>query len=89
MIGGGEGGGVWFGGIDRQLRATILSPFVGQLLGTFITKPNSTDLVVLKELIEDGKVMPVIGGTFPLEDVPTAMQHVRAGHAKGKVVITV
>src|SRR5439155_5287110 len=45
VIGGGEGGGRWFAGIDRQLRALMLSPFVRQKLGTFIAKPNIEDLV--------------------------------------------
>src|SRR5207253_4259735 len=56
VIVGGEEGGRWFGGIDRQLRAHMLSPFVGQRLGTFIVKENSEDLVVLKEFIEADKL---------------------------------
>ena len=89
VIVGGEGGGRWFGGIDRQLRATMLSPFVGQKLGTFVTKRNAADLLVLKELIEDGKVTPVIDRTFPLSAVPEAIRHMEDGHGRGKVVITV
>jgi NADPH:quinone reductase-like Zn-dependent oxidoreductase len=89
VIVGGEGGGRWFGGIDRQLRASLLSPFVSQKLGTFIAKPNGQDLVVLKELIEAGKVTPVIDTTYPLSEVPAAIRHLEEGHARGKVVITV
>jgi NADPH:quinone reductase-like Zn-dependent oxidoreductase len=89
VIVGGEGGGRWFGGIDRQLRALMLSPFVSQKLGTFVSKPNGKDLVVLKELIEAGKVTPVIGRTYPLTDVPEAIRQLEKGHARGKVVITV
>ena len=89
MIVGGEGGGRWFGGIDRQLRATMLSPFVGQKLGTFVTKRNAGDLLVLKELIEDGKVTPVIDRTYPLSEVPDAIRHMEDGHGRGKVVIMV
>jgi NADPH:quinone reductase-like Zn-dependent oxidoreductase len=89
VIGGGEGGGRWFGGIDRQLRALMLSPFVSQKLCTFIAKPKSDDLVVLKELIEAGKVTPVIGKTYPLSEVPEAIRHLSEGHARGKVVVTI
>ncbi len=77
VIVGGEGGGRWFGGIDRQLRAHMLSPFVSQKLGTFVSKPNGEDLVVLKELIEAGKVTPVIGRTYPLSEVPEAIRQMR------------
>jgi NADPH:quinone reductase-like Zn-dependent oxidoreductase len=89
VIGGGEGGGRWFGGIDRQLRAVMLSPFVSQKLGTFIAKPNGDDLVVLKELIEAGKVTPVINKTYPLSEVPEAIRYLEEGHGQGKVVITI
>jgi NADPH:quinone reductase-like Zn-dependent oxidoreductase len=89
VIGGGEGGGRWFGGIDRQLRALMLSPFVRQKLGTFIAKPNSHDLLALKELIEAGKVTPVIDTAYRLAEVPEAIRYLKEGHARGKVVITV
>src|SRR5829696_11136 len=88
VIVGGEGGGRWLGGLDRQLRATMLSPFVGQKLGTFVNKENHEDLLVLKELIESGKVTPVIDRTYPLAEVPEAMRYLEGGHAKGKVLIT-
>jgi NADPH:quinone reductase-like Zn-dependent oxidoreductase len=89
VIVGGEGGGRWFGGINRQLGAQLRSMFVGQRLGTFIAKQNGEDLLALKELIEAGKVTPVIGTTFPLQEVPEAIRHLTEGHARGKVVITV
>src|SRR5829696_998917 len=89
VIVGGEGGGRWLGGTDRQLRAMILSRFVGQKLGTFVSTQNHEDLLVLKELIESGKVTPVIDRTYPLAEVPEAMRYLEEGHARGKVVITV
>jgi NADPH:quinone reductase-like Zn-dependent oxidoreductase len=89
VIIGGEGSGRWLGGTDRQLRAMILSPFVGQKLGTFVNKENHEDLIVLKELIESGKVTPVIDRTYPLAEVPEAIRYLEQGHARGKVVITV
>lgn len=89
VIVGGEGGGPWFGGIDRQLRAMMLSLFVGQKLVTFINNENHQDLIVLKELIESGKVTPVIDRTYPLDGVPEAIRYLVQGRAQGKVVITV
>jgi NADPH:quinone reductase-like Zn-dependent oxidoreductase len=89
VIVGGEGGGGWLGGTDRQLRAMMLSPFVGQKLGTFVNKENQEDLIVLKELIESGKVTPVIDRTYPLSEVPEAIRYLEEGHARGKVVISV
>src|SRR5215208_3188803 len=64
VVVGGEGGGRWLGGTDRQLRAMMLSPLVGQKLGTFVNKENHEDLLVLKELTESGKITPVIDRTY-------------------------
>jgi NADPH:quinone reductase-like Zn-dependent oxidoreductase len=89
VITGGETGGRWLGGTDRQLRALMLSPFVGQKLGTFISKENHEDMLALKELIESGKLTPVIDRTYPLSEVPEAIRYLEEGHARGKVVITV
>ena len=89
IIVGGETDGRWLGGTDRQLRALMLSPFVGQKLGTFVASENHEDMNVLKELIEVGKVTPVIDRTYPLSEVPEAIRYLEEGHARGKVVITV
>jgi NADPH:quinone reductase-like Zn-dependent oxidoreductase len=89
VITGGEGGGRWLGGTDRQIRALMLSPFVGQKLGTFVNSENHEDMIFLKELIEAGKVTPVIDRTYPLSEVPEAIRYLEEGHAQGKVVITV
>ena len=89
VIVGGEGGGRWFGGIDRQLRATALSPFVGQQLGTFIASDSSKDLDTLRALIEDGAVNPVIDRACALHEIPDAMRDLEAGRVRGKVVATI
>ncbi len=89
VIVGSETGGRWLGGIDRQLRALMLSPFVGQKLGTFVNSENNEDLMVLKELIESGQVTPAIDRTYPLSEVPAAIRYMEEGHARGKVVISV
>jgi NADPH:quinone reductase-like Zn-dependent oxidoreductase len=70
------------------LKARLVSPFVGQRMIFFIAKLRNADLVVLKELIEAGKVTPVIDRTYPLSEVPEAIRYVESGHARGKVVIT-
>ena len=67
----------------------MLSPLVGQKLGMFVNKENHEDLMVLKELIESGKVTPVIDRTYPLNDAPEAIRYLEGGHARGKVVITI
>ena len=86
VIVGGEGGGNWFG-IGRQLRA-MLSRSKGQKLRSFICKENHEDLLVLKELIEAGKLTPVVVATFPLARVPEAIRYLEDGRAHGKLVIT-
>jgi len=89
VIAGGETGGRWIGGYDRQLRALMLSPFVGQKLTTFVSRENHEDMLVLKDLIEAGKITPVIDRTYPLTEAPNAIRYMDEGHARGKVVITV
>jgi NADPH:quinone reductase-like Zn-dependent oxidoreductase len=89
VIVGAETGGRWLGGTDRQLRAMLLNRFTGQQLGSFIASENAADLTVLGELVESGQVTPAVDRTFPLEQVPEAMRYLRAGRARGKVVIEI
>jgi NADPH:quinone reductase-like Zn-dependent oxidoreductase len=88
VIAGGENGGRWVGGYDRQLRALALSPFVGQRLTALASKEHFSGLERLAELIEDGHVVPAIERTYPLGDMPAAMRHLVAGQVRGKLVIT-
>jgi NADPH:quinone reductase-like Zn-dependent oxidoreductase len=85
----GGSGGRWFMGTGRTLRAVVVSPFLGQRLRSFFSKPRGADLVVLKELIEAGKVTPVIDRTFPLSETPEAIRYVGERSTQGKIVITV
>ena len=85
----GESSGRWLGPVDRIVKAVVLSPFVSQKLGTFVMKPKKEDLQSLKELIEAGKVKPVIDRTYPLSEAPAAVRYLEEGHARGKVVVTV
>lgn len=84
----GSSGGRWIDGAGRVIKAKALSSLVGQTLRTFVTKWNSRDLMILKELIESGKIMPAIDRTFPLREAREAIAYVEAGHARGKVVIS-
>ena len=89
VIVGGEGGGRWMGGFLRNLRAPVLSRFVGQRLRMLASKENQKDLQTLRELIEGGKLTPLIGRTYALGQVPEAMRAMEAGNTRGKIVITV
>ena len=88
VIVGSEGRGRWMGGFDRQLRALVLSRFVGQRLRMLSSRPRQDDLRVLRELIEAGKLTPALDRPFPLREVPEAIRYLVEGHGRGKVVIT-
>jgi NADPH:quinone reductase-like Zn-dependent oxidoreductase len=85
----GGSGGRWFMGTGRTLRAVLVSPFVGQRLRSFFSKPRGEDLVVLQELLEAGKLTPVIDRTFPLSETAEAIRYVGERSTQGKTVITV
>jgi NADPH:quinone reductase-like Zn-dependent oxidoreductase len=80
--------GRWLG-LGRQCKALLLSPFVRQRMRVFVVRHNREDLGVLKELVEAGKVAPVIDRRFSLSDVPDALRYQGEGHARGKIVIAV
>ena len=87
-----NGGGFdhrWMASGGRIVRAAVLFRFGGQKLGNFLMSANQQDLIVLKELIEAGKVTPVMDRTYPLSQTAEAIDHVGRGHARGKVAITV
>jgi NADPH:quinone reductase-like Zn-dependent oxidoreductase len=73
----------------RLVRPLVLSRFVRHRLRRFLSRPNRGDLTVLKGLVEDGKLRPVIDRTYPLQETLAALRHIEAGHARGKVVIAV
>ena len=80
--------GRWFG-LARQIKVLSLSPLVRQKMRVFIVRHNQEDLAVLKELVEAGKVAPVIDRRYDLSQVPEALRYQGEGHARGKLVITV
>jgi NADPH:quinone reductase-like Zn-dependent oxidoreductase len=92
VIVGGEGGkGKLLGGFTRgTVRAPLVSMFTSQTMKGFVAKENAGDLVALKDLIEAGKVTPLIDRTFSLEEVPEAMTYLLEGRGrKGKIVISI
>lgn len=89
VIVGGETDGRLLGGFDRSIRAALLSRFSDQELIAFANSENHEDMIVLKEMVEAGKVAPVMDRTFPLSEAPTAIRYLEEGHARGKVAITV
>lgn len=89
LIVGGETDGRWLGGADRQVRATLMSPFVRHKLGTFICSENAADLAVLTGLIESGDLTPSVERSYPLSEVAVAMRHLIDGRVRGKLAISV
>jgi NADPH:quinone reductase-like Zn-dependent oxidoreductase len=86
----GQGAGRWLGSIPRVLKLVALSPFVSQLPTPKFSMPDKKNqMVVLKQLIETGKLRPVIDRTYSLGEVPEAIRYLEEGHAQGKVIITV
>ena len=83
-----NGGGHTGGKLSRVIRATVASMFVRQQGKPTVKTQNRADLAALKELVEAGKVTPVIDAAYPLRETPRAIGHVAAGHARGTVVIT-
>ena len=84
-----NGGGHSAGKLGRVIRASLTSIFVRQQARPSVKTQNRADLVALKELVEAGKVTPVIGGTYPLGQTAEAIGHVATGHARGTLVIAV
>jgi NADPH:quinone reductase-like Zn-dependent oxidoreductase len=82
-------GGRWIGPLPYVLKVLVSSKFVSQRVILFVAKIGSADLIVMKELIEAGKVTPVIDRRFTLPEASAAIRYLKEGHARGKVVIAV
>jgi len=85
------GGGVlearWLGPLPRVLQMLALSPFVSQDMRMFMADMNKEDLAVLGEMMQAGKLTPVIDRRYALRDAAAALRYLELGHARGKVVI--
>ncbi len=78
----------WMASGGRIATGTVMFRFSSQKLGNFLVSMKHEDLSVLKELIEAGKVTPVMDRTYPLNETAQAIGHVGEGHARGKTAIT-
>ncbi len=87
--GGGPNDGGLIGPLARPVKALLLSPFISQKMGMMMAEIRQEDLTIMRDLMETGKVTPVVDRTYPLSQVREAMKYLEAGHARGKVVITV
>jgi NADPH:quinone reductase-like Zn-dependent oxidoreductase len=76
-----------------MLQAMLLGPLIsmttGKKMGNVASKSNQKDLIILKELIDTGKIKPVIDKRYTLPEVPEALRYLGEGHARGKIVITI
>jgi NADPH:quinone reductase-like Zn-dependent oxidoreductase len=86
---GGSSDGAWLGPLSDTLKTELLAPFVSQKMGFFMAQLNHKDLDYLRELLQDGKVRPVIDRQYTLNETAEAVRYLEAGHARGKVIITV
>jgi len=88
------GGGVneqgFVGALGKALNAAVYSRFVKQKMGMMMADPSTKDLTLLADMMQSGKIKPVIDRTYKsLSEVPDAIRYLEQGHARGKVVITV
>jgi len=88
VIVGGPTNGQWIGPMVTPIKALVLSPFVSQKFVPFLAELNQEDLTVMRDLMQAGKVTPVIDRRYRLSEVPAAIRYLEEGHARGKVVIS-
>jgi NADPH:quinone reductase-like Zn-dependent oxidoreductase len=80
--------GKWFG-MGRQAQVVVTSPFVPQTLKPMLAGRKQADLESIVELVESGKLSPVVDTVYPFEQAADAVRHVQGGHASGKVVVAI
>jgi NADPH:quinone reductase-like Zn-dependent oxidoreductase len=73
----------------RLVRPVVMSPFVGHSLRRFLSTPKVADLEELVDLIEAGRLRPVVDRTYSLAETPVALRHIASGRSRGKVVIAI
>jgi NADPH:quinone reductase-like Zn-dependent oxidoreductase len=87
--GGGPNDGNWVGPMSRPIKAKLMSPFIDQKMGMMMAQGNKADLNILADLMQSGKVTPVIDRTYPLSEIREAIRYLETGRARGKVIIAV
>src|SRR5438309_8219089 len=87
--GGGPNDSRWIGPFGRIIKTMVLSPFINQQMGMMMADANHDDLTILADMMQSGKLKPVIDRTYKLSEVPEAIGYLEQGHARGKVVIVV
>jgi NADPH:quinone reductase-like Zn-dependent oxidoreductase len=85
IVGGGKGN--WLGPMMTPIKALLMSPFVEQEFVMILAEIRQDDLTILGELMQTGKVTPVIDSRYLLSEVPAAIRHSEDGHARGKIII--
>jgi NADPH:quinone reductase-like Zn-dependent oxidoreductase len=85
---GGPDKGRLIGPLGRTARMAIIAPAVSQRMVFFLAQQNKADLTVLRELIDTGKLTPVIDRTYPLAQAADAIRYLEQGHARGKIIVT-
>jgi NADPH:quinone reductase-like Zn-dependent oxidoreductase len=86
--GGGPTDGKWVGAMTRPIKTKLMSPFVSQKMSMMLAEIRQEDLATMADLMQSGKVKPVIDRTYPLGQIREAMTYLEEGHARGKVIIT-
>jgi len=86
--GGGPDVNPWFGAFVTPVKAMVVSWFVDQDMGMFLSHGSGEDLAALAELMQEGRVTPVIDRTYPLAETAAAMEYLETGRARGKVIVT-
>ncbi|HYJ06915.1 MAG TPA: NAD(P)-dependent alcohol dehydrogenase [Chthoniobacterales bacterium] len=90
MIGaGGPNEGGLIGPMGRLIQTFLMSPFISQKMGMMMAKVSQGDLKALADLMQTGKVTPVIDRTYPLSEIREAVRYLETGRARGKVVINI
>ena len=87
IVGGPKGN--WLRPLMGPIKAFVLSPFVDQELGMMLAQFSQEDLTILGDLMQSGKVTPVIDRRYPLSEVPAAIRYSEEGRARGKIIINV